>query len=77
VARLTLCADSRSAAFRLDKERATPLWTLPLQQLVYRQLMYLVVIHSLVTALVGSRPRWQRMDRHGSLTAPTHPAGTR
>jgi len=64
-------------AFRLDKERATALWTLPLQQVVYRQLMYLVVIHSLVTALVGARLRWQRMDRHGSLSAPTHPAGSR
>jgi hypothetical protein len=37
---------------------------------VYRQLMYLVVIHSLVTALVGSRLKWQRMQRHGSLEAP-------
>ena len=27
-------------AFRLDKERLGPLWTLPLQQFVYRQLMY-------------------------------------
>jgi cellulose synthase/poly-beta-1,6-N-acetylglucosamine synthase-like glycosyltransferase/peptidoglycan/xylan/chitin deacetylase (PgdA/CDA1 family) len=57
-------------AFRLDKERATPLWTLPLQQFVYRQLMYLVVFHSLVTALVGARLRWQRMERHGSMAAP-------
>jgi cellulose synthase/poly-beta-1,6-N-acetylglucosamine synthase-like glycosyltransferase len=57
-------------AFRLDRERPTALWTLPLQQVVYRQLMYLVVIHSLVTALVGSRLKWQRMQRHGSLEAP-------
>jgi cellulose synthase/poly-beta-1,6-N-acetylglucosamine synthase-like glycosyltransferase len=57
-------------AFHLDRERATALWTLPLQQVVYRQLMYLVVIHSLVTAMVGSRLRWQRMQRHGSLEIP-------
>ncbi|MBW8805794.1 MAG: glycosyltransferase [Catenulisporales bacterium] len=57
-------------AFRLDRERPTALWTLPLQQVVYRQLMYLVVIHSLVTALVGSRLRWQRMQRYGSLGTP-------
>lgn len=56
-------------AFRLDGERAGPLWTLPLQQLVYRQLMYLVVIQSVFTALAGSRLRWQRMERYGSLTA--------
>jgi cellulose synthase/poly-beta-1,6-N-acetylglucosamine synthase-like glycosyltransferase/peptidoglycan/xylan/chitin deacetylase (PgdA/CDA1 family) len=54
-------------AFRLDGERPTALWTLPLQQVVYRQLMYLVVIHSLVTAVVGTRLRWQRMQRYGSL----------
>ncbi|WP_460666232.1 bifunctional polysaccharide deacetylase/glycosyltransferase family 2 protein [Kribbella swartbergensis] len=64
-------------AFRLDGERAGPLWTLPLQQLVYRQLMYLVVIQSVFTALAGSRLRWQRMERYGSLDAPRTPAGAR
>ncbi|WP_370369924.1 bifunctional polysaccharide deacetylase/glycosyltransferase family 2 protein [Catenulispora sp. GP43] len=54
-------------AFKLDHERPTALWTLPLQQVVYRQLMYLVVIHSLVTAVVGTRLRWQRVQRYGSL----------
>jgi len=52
-------------AFRLDRERAGVLWSVPLQQFVYRQLMYLVVIQSMVTALIGSRLRWQRMDRRG------------
>ncbi|MFB7329063.1 bifunctional polysaccharide deacetylase/glycosyltransferase family 2 protein [Streptomyces sp. NPDC056190] len=60
-------------AFRLDGERPGPLWSLPLQQFVYRQLMYLVVIQSLFTAVSGSRLRWQRMERYGSLQAP---AGT-
>lgn len=55
-------------AFRLDHERLGPLWTLPLQQVVYRQLMYLVVIQSLWTALSGSRLRWQRMERYGTLS---------
>jgi cellulose synthase/poly-beta-1,6-N-acetylglucosamine synthase-like glycosyltransferase/peptidoglycan/xylan/chitin deacetylase (PgdA/CDA1 family) len=57
-------------AFRLDGERPGPLWSLPLQQLVYRQLMYLVVIQSVYTAVSGSRLRWQRMERYGSLRAP-------
>jgi cellulose synthase/poly-beta-1,6-N-acetylglucosamine synthase-like glycosyltransferase/peptidoglycan/xylan/chitin deacetylase (PgdA/CDA1 family) len=57
-------------AFRLDGERARVLWTVPLQQFVYRQLMYFVVIQSMVTALIGSRLRWQRMDRHGMGTPP-------
>jgi cellulose synthase/poly-beta-1,6-N-acetylglucosamine synthase-like glycosyltransferase len=56
-------------AFRLDGERPGPLWSLPLQQFVYRQLMYLVVIQSVFTAVSGSRLRWQRMERYGSLQA--------
>ncbi|MEU5532091.1 bifunctional polysaccharide deacetylase/glycosyltransferase family 2 protein [Streptomyces sp. NPDC020362] len=54
-------------AFRLDGERPGPLWSLPLQQFVYRQLIYLVVIQSVFTAVSGSRLRWQRMERYGSL----------
>jgi len=57
-------------AFRLDGERLGPLWSLPLQQFVYRQLMYLVVIQSVCTALAGSRLRWQRMQRYGTLQVP-------
>jgi cellulose synthase/poly-beta-1,6-N-acetylglucosamine synthase-like glycosyltransferase len=60
-------------AFRLDGERPGPLWSLPLQQFVYRQLMYLVVIQSAVTALAGARLRWQRMERYGSLQTPPAP----
>ena len=54
-------------ALRLDKERYGPLWTLPFQQVVYRQLMYLVVIQSTVMALVGDRLRWHRMVRTGAV----------
>lgn len=61
-------------AFRLDGEPLRPLWTLPLQQLVYRQLMYLVVIQSVFTALAGVHLRWHRMERYGSLRVPTDPA---
>ncbi|MFI6662248.1 bifunctional polysaccharide deacetylase/glycosyltransferase family 2 protein [Streptomyces sp. NPDC050523] len=57
-------------AFRLDGERPGPLWSLPLQQFVYRQLMYLVVIQSVFTAVSGSRLGWQRMERYGTLRAP-------
>ncbi|RXS70603.1 glycosyltransferase [Streptomyces sp. TM32] len=60
-------------AFRLDGERPGPLWSLPLQQFVYRQLMYLVVIQSVFTAVAGSRLRWQRMERYGSLRAAVGP----
>ncbi|WP_406516241.1 bifunctional polysaccharide deacetylase/glycosyltransferase family 2 protein [Streptomyces sp. NBC_00873] len=57
-------------AFKLDEERPSPLWTLPLQQFVYRQLMYLVVFHSLFTAAAGIRLRWQSMERYGTLQIP-------
>ncbi len=39
--------------FRLDREPMGPLWALPLQQFVYRQLMYPVIIESTVSALQG------------------------
>nr|WP_296066639.1 bifunctional polysaccharide deacetylase/glycosyltransferase family 2 protein [uncultured Actinoplanes sp.] len=54
-------------AFRLDRERLRPLWTLPLQQVVYRQVMYLVLLHSAITALTGRRLSWQKMHRTGEL----------
>lgn len=63
-------------ALRLDGERARPIWTLPLQQIVYRQLMYLVVVQSTVTALLGDRLRWHRMLRTGAIAA-RGPAMTR
>jgi hypothetical protein len=56
-------------ALHLDRERFGPLWTLPLQQVVYRQLMYLVVVQSTVAALMGERQRWQRMVRTGDAAA--------
>ncbi|MFC4497688.1 polysaccharide deacetylase family protein [Streptomyces ovatisporus] len=65
-----LCA---AYAFRLDKERMTPLLTLPLQQLWYRQLMYMVLMQSWITALTGGRLRWQKLRRTGQLGAA--PAG--
>jgi cellulose synthase/poly-beta-1,6-N-acetylglucosamine synthase-like glycosyltransferase len=56
-------------ALWLDGERYGPVWSLPFQQIVYRQLMYLVVIQSTVMALLGNRLRWHRMIRTGAATA--------
>jgi cellulose synthase/poly-beta-1,6-N-acetylglucosamine synthase-like glycosyltransferase/peptidoglycan/xylan/chitin deacetylase (PgdA/CDA1 family) len=56
-------------AFRLDREPIRPLWSLPLQQVAYRQLIYLVVFHSLASAVYGLRLRWQVMRRTGQLDA--------
>lgn len=53
------------AAFLFDREPLRYLWTLPVQQLVYRQLMYLVVLHSMATAATGARLRWHKLSRTG------------
>ncbi|WP_199566200.1 bifunctional polysaccharide deacetylase/glycosyltransferase family 2 protein [Streptomyces corynorhini] len=66
-----LCA---AYAFRLDREKYRYLLMLPLQQVAYRQLMYLVLIHSSVTALTGGRLRWQKLKRTGEVGTPR--AGT-
>jgi cellulose synthase/poly-beta-1,6-N-acetylglucosamine synthase-like glycosyltransferase/peptidoglycan/xylan/chitin deacetylase (PgdA/CDA1 family) len=58
-------------ALRLDGERLRPLCMLPLQQVVYRQLMYLVTIQSVITALIGTRQRWQAISRAGVFANPS------
>ena len=52
-------------AFKLDRESLRPLWALPFQQFLYRQLMYLVVIQSVITAFAGNRLRWHKLKRVG------------
>jgi cellulose synthase/poly-beta-1,6-N-acetylglucosamine synthase-like glycosyltransferase len=59
---------SAGYALRLDGESFKPLWAYPLQQIVYRQLMYAVVIQSLITALHGTQLRWMSVRRTGLLT---------
>jgi cellulose synthase/poly-beta-1,6-N-acetylglucosamine synthase-like glycosyltransferase len=53
--------------FRLDRESLRPLWAMPLQQFVYRQLMYLVIIESTISALIGVRAHWQHIPRTGDV----------
>ncbi|MEV1287456.1 bifunctional polysaccharide deacetylase/glycosyltransferase family 2 protein [Micromonospora sp. NPDC049679] len=67
---LMLQALTAAYALHLDRERMGPLWSLPFQQVLYRQVMYLVVVQSVVTALVGNRLRWHRMVRTGEAAVP-------
>ncbi|MFI8927928.1 bifunctional polysaccharide deacetylase/glycosyltransferase family 2 protein [Streptomyces sp. NPDC053474] len=60
-------------AFRLDREPLTHLISLPLQQVLYRQLMYVVLLQSWITALTGGRLRWQKLRRTGVVEAPGVP----
>ncbi|MFE5894109.1 bifunctional polysaccharide deacetylase/glycosyltransferase family 2 protein [Streptomyces sp. NPDC056462] len=57
-------------AFRLDREKYRYLLMMPLQQLAYRQMMYLVLIHSCITAMTGGRLRWQKLKRTGEVGTP-------
>jgi poly-beta-1,6 N-acetyl-D-glucosamine synthase len=64
-------------ALRLDNDSPKGLWTLPLQQIVYRQTMYLVVIQAATTAITGTRTTWHKLRRtgvaaHTQNTAPLH-----
>jgi cellulose synthase/poly-beta-1,6-N-acetylglucosamine synthase-like glycosyltransferase/peptidoglycan/xylan/chitin deacetylase (PgdA/CDA1 family)/peptidoglycan/LPS O-acetylase OafA/YrhL len=56
-------------AFHLDGERKEALWVFPVQQLMYRQLMYVVLVQSVVSALSGVVVRWQKLHRVGGLDA--------
>jgi cellulose synthase/poly-beta-1,6-N-acetylglucosamine synthase-like glycosyltransferase/peptidoglycan/xylan/chitin deacetylase (PgdA/CDA1 family) len=58
-------------AFRLDREPLRPLWAMPLQQFVYRQLMYLVVFQSIISAFRGAGLRWQHVERTGEMEVTT------
>jgi cellulose synthase/poly-beta-1,6-N-acetylglucosamine synthase-like glycosyltransferase/peptidoglycan/xylan/chitin deacetylase (PgdA/CDA1 family) len=61
-------------AFQLDREDPRVLWALPLQTFVYRQLMYLVVLQSVASAVQGLRLRWQHVERSGDVeVAPQTP----
>ncbi|GAA4439850.1 bifunctional polysaccharide deacetylase/glycosyltransferase family 2 protein [Phytohabitans houttuyneae] len=60
-------------AFRLDREPLRPLWALPIQQVVYRQLMYLVLLHAAATALSGGHLKWQKLRRTGELAGKPSP----
>jgi cellulose synthase/poly-beta-1,6-N-acetylglucosamine synthase-like glycosyltransferase len=55
-------------AFRLDREPVRVLWALPLQQVVYRQLMYLIVLQSVFTAFSGMHLPWEKLRRTGEVS---------
>jgi cellulose synthase/poly-beta-1,6-N-acetylglucosamine synthase-like glycosyltransferase len=70
LAYLALQLAAAGYALHLDHESLRPLWALPLQQLFYRQLIYLVVIQSFVSALSGAHLPWHKLERSGDITVP-------
>jgi cellulose synthase/poly-beta-1,6-N-acetylglucosamine synthase-like glycosyltransferase len=63
--------DLAAAALGMAMERRAPwrdiLW-LPVQRFGYRQLMYYVVVKSVLTAIQGSRVGWGKLERRASVT---------
>ena len=57
-------------ALHLDGESMRPLWSQPLQQMFYRQLIYLVVIQSIVSAVAGAHLPWHKLHRSGDVVVP-------
>ena len=57
-------------AFRLDREDKKLLVWLLFQRFVYRQLMYYVIVKSLVSAVRGSLVGWGKFERKGTVQQP-------
>ena len=55
-------------AFRLDKEDNSLILWLVIQRFVYRQVMYYVMIKSVLTALKGLAPGWGKLERKATVT---------
>jgi cellulose synthase/poly-beta-1,6-N-acetylglucosamine synthase-like glycosyltransferase/peptidoglycan/xylan/chitin deacetylase (PgdA/CDA1 family)/spore germination protein YaaH len=60
-------------ALRMDRGNMGLLPYLVLQRFVYRQLMYYVVLKSLITAMRGSAVGWNKLDRTGAARIDAQP----
>ncbi|HEY3281947.1 MAG TPA: glycosyltransferase, partial [Armatimonadota bacterium] len=63
-------------AFRLDRENPWLLIWLFWQKFVYRQLMYLVILRSLLSAAKGSSVGWGKFGRTGTVPLPGRVVGS-
>ena len=54
-------------AFRGSTTSRRQLWAMPVQQFVYRQMMYLVVVESVLTAIQGTHLHWRPIARRGEI----------
>jgi peptidoglycan-N-acetylglucosamine deacetylase len=55
-------------AFKLEKEDTSLLLWLAIQRFVYRQVMYYVMIKSVLSALKGLAPGWGKLERKATVT---------
>jgi peptidoglycan-N-acetylglucosamine deacetylase len=56
-------------AFRLEKEDTSLIVWLVIQRFVYRQVMYYVMIKSVLSALKGLAPGWGKLERKATVTS--------
>ena len=62
-------------ALRLDHERSMWALLLPLQQVIYRQLLYATVLRAAVAALSGARLHWNKLPRTADVEVDLSVAG--
>jgi hypothetical protein len=67
---LALQIATTAYALHLDRESMRPLWSLAVQQLFYRQLIYLVVLQAIAAAVSGIRLPWHKLHRSGDVAVP-------
>ncbi|MGE5400939.1 MAG: glycosyltransferase [Ignavibacteriales bacterium] len=58
---------SAAVAFMFEKEKPGDLWLIVPQRLIYRQLMYWVLVKSFVAAIKGTLVGWGMLKRTGSV----------
>jgi hypothetical protein len=57
-----------SFSYKLENKDELPIFSVVLQRIFYRQLMYFVIIKSIAAALKGNRVGWNKLKREGSVS---------
>jgi len=72
---LAVDAAAAALAFGFEGERRSRLWWLLPQRFAYRQLMYVVLVRSVLRAVKGELQSWGVLQRTGNVTAPGDKSG--
>jgi hypothetical protein len=67
---LAVDAAAAALAFGFEGEHRSRLWWLLPQRFAYRQLMYVVLVRSVLRAVKGELQSWGVLQRTGNVTAP-------
>ena len=72
---LAVDAAAAALAFGFEGERRSRLWWLLPQRFAYRQLMYVVLVRSVLRAVKGELQSWGVLQRTGNVTTPGNKPG--